>query len=56
MKLTTDRPFSNVDAAMQKLLEMANATEADAAGRLSVGQLNMQLLGTDASVLSTLRR
>jgi hypothetical protein len=28
MKFATDRPFANVDAAMRKLLELANAMEA----------------------------
>jgi hypothetical protein len=41
MKLTTDRPFANVDAAMRKLLELAKVMEADA-GRLSVGTLRFR--------------
>jgi hypothetical protein len=42
MKLTADRPFANVDAAVNKLLELANGMEADHAGRLNVGVLNIQ--------------
>ena len=50
MKLTTDRPFANADTAMRKLLELANAIEADHAGRLQVGLLNTQFIGAGASV------
>jgi hypothetical protein len=42
MKLTTDRPFANIDAAVNKLLELANWMEGDYAGRLNVGVLNIQ--------------
>jgi hypothetical protein len=42
MKLTTDRPFASTDAAMRKLLELANAVEADHAGRLQIGTINSQ--------------
>jgi hypothetical protein len=49
MKLITDRPYANVDTAMRKLLELANALEADHAGRLSVGTLNNQMMATGAS-------
>jgi acyl dehydratase len=49
MKLTTDRPFADIDTAMRKLLELANAMEADV-GRLSVGTLNTQLIAAGASV------
>ena len=50
MKFREDRPFANVAAAERKLLELANAMEADHAGRLHVGVLNSQLLGAGASV------
>jgi hypothetical protein len=47
MKLTTDRPFANVGAAKDKLLELANAIEADA------GQITTVLPARgDQSVLS----
>ncbi len=36
MKFKEDRPFATPEAAEQKLLELANAIEADHAGRLSV--------------------
>jgi hypothetical protein len=42
MKFKEDRPFATSDAAERKLLELANAIEADHAGRLSVGVINKQ--------------
>jgi hypothetical protein len=36
MKFKEDRPFPTPEAAERKLLELANAVEADHAGRLSV--------------------
>jgi hypothetical protein len=44
------RPYTNVDTGMRKLLELANATEADHAARIPIGPLNLQFLGTGASV------
>jgi hypothetical protein len=44
-----DRPYADVDATMKKLLELANAAEADN-GRLSVGVLNTQFTDAGASV------
>jgi hypothetical protein len=38
MKFKEERPFATPDAAEQKLLELANAMEADHAGRLSVAE------------------
>ena len=49
MKFTADRPYASVDAAMRKLLELANAMEADK-GRLSIGELNSKFLAAGASV------
>jgi hypothetical protein len=46
MKFATDRPFANIDAAVKKLLEIANAMEADHAGRLHIG--NARTLDTRA--------
>jgi hypothetical protein len=42
MKFKQDRPFSTTEAAERKLLEIANAVEADHAGRLSVEIINRQ--------------
>ena len=42
MKFKEDRPFATPEAAERKLLELANAVEADHAGRLSVEILNRQ--------------
>jgi len=36
MKFKEDRPFANPEAAMAKLLEIANGLEADHAGRIAV--------------------
>lgn len=49
MKFATDRPYADIDAAVRKLLELANATEPDA-GRLPIGILNRQFLEAGASV------
>jgi hypothetical protein len=40
MKFKEERPLANPEAAMAKLLEIANGFEADHAGRLSVGAIN----------------
>ncbi|MFY9788424.1 MAG: hypothetical protein WA615_26235 [Bradyrhizobium sp.] len=45
MKFKEERPLANPEAAMMKLLEIANALEADHAGRLSVGAINHAFLG-----------
>jgi hypothetical protein len=42
MKFQEDRPLRTPEAAEQKLLELANAIEADHAGRLSVAIINKQ--------------
>ena len=42
MKFKEERPFATPEAAEQKLLELANAVEADHAGRLSVAIVNKQ--------------
>ncbi len=42
MKFKEDHPFATPEAAEQKLLELANAIEADHAGRLSVEVINRQ--------------
>jgi hypothetical protein len=42
VKFKDDRPFATAEAAERKLLELANAVEADHAGRLSVAVINRQ--------------
>jgi hypothetical protein len=42
VKFKNDRPLATPDAAERKLLELANAMEADHAGRLSVEIVNVQ--------------
>jgi hypothetical protein len=42
MKFKEERPFPTPEAAERKLLELANAVEADHAGRLSVAVVNTQ--------------
>jgi hypothetical protein len=42
MQLKKDRPFATPEGAEQKLLELANAIEADHAGRLPVEVINRQ--------------
>jgi hypothetical protein len=42
MKFKEDRPLATSEAGEQKLLELANAIEADHAGRLSVAVINKQ--------------
>lgn len=49
MKFATERPYANVDAAVRKLLELANAIEADA-DRIPIDPLNRQMLAAGASV------
>jgi hypothetical protein len=46
MKFKEDRPFATPEAAEQKLPELANAIEADHAGRLSVEVINRQFLAS----------
>jgi hypothetical protein len=50
MKFKDERPFASVDAAVKKLLEIANRLEADPAGRLQIGVINEQFLKAGASV------
>ena len=49
MKFNDAHPYAEVAVAEKKLLELANAMEADHAGRLSVGVLNMQMLAAGSS-------
>jgi hypothetical protein len=38
LKFKDERPFASVDAAVKKLLAIANGLEADHAGRLQIGR------------------
>jgi hypothetical protein len=49
MKFAAERPYASVNVGMRKLLELANAMEADK-GRLATGDLNSQFLSAGASV------
>jgi hypothetical protein len=49
MKFTEARPFASVDAAVRKLLEIANGLEADHTGRLQIGAVNGQFIAAGAS-------
>ena len=49
MKFKEERPLANPEAAMAKLLEIANGLEADHAGRLSVAIINRQFRDTGGS-------
>jgi hypothetical protein len=44
MKFKEERPLASPEARENKLLELANAAEADHAGRISVGVINMQFM------------
>jgi hypothetical protein len=46
MKSKKERPLANVDAAVRKLLEIANGIEADHAGRLQIAVINSQFVST----------
>jgi hypothetical protein len=49
MKFKEDRQLVTPEAAERKLLELANAIEADHAGRLSVAIINRQFRDTGGS-------
>jgi hypothetical protein len=42
MKFKEDHPFATPEAAERKLLELANAIDADHAGHVPVGEINTQ--------------
>jgi hypothetical protein len=44
MKFKEERPLSNVDTAVRRLLEIANGLEADHAGRLQIGTINSKFV------------
>ena len=50
MKFRDDRPFASVDAAVKKLLEIANGLEPDHAGRIHIGRINAQFMSAGGDV------
>src|SRR5258707_967695 len=50
MKYKEERPLADLDAAVKKLLEIANGMEADHAGRLQTGAINAQFLSAGGNV------
>jgi hypothetical protein len=49
MNFREDRPLANVDTAARKLLEIANGIEADHAGRVEIGTINLQFVSAGGS-------
>jgi hypothetical protein len=49
MKFKDDRPLATPEAAERKLLELANAIEADHVDRLPIGVINMQFMAAGGS-------
>jgi hypothetical protein len=49
MKFATDRPFADPDIAARKLLELANAAEADRDQRIAVELINLPFLRVGGS-------
>jgi hypothetical protein len=56
MKFKEERPFPTPEAAERKLLELANAVEADHAARLLVEIINRQFREAGGSYEETARR
>jgi hypothetical protein len=50
VKFRDDRPFADIEAAVKKLLEIANGLEADHVGRLQIGAINRRFLDAGGSV------
>ena len=50
MKFATDRAFSDQDKAARKLVELANAAEADRDQRIAIELINLPFLRTGGSV------
>jgi hypothetical protein len=44
MKFVDNRPLADTELAERKLLELANAAEADQAGRVQTGEINLAFL------------
>ena len=49
MKFATDRPFAYPDKATRKLLELANAAEADRDQRIAIELINLPFLRAGGS-------
>src|ERR1700730_4792397 len=49
MKFATDRPFADPDKAARKLLELANAAEADRDQRIAIELINLTFLRAGGS-------
>src|ERR1700730_5020412 len=49
MKFATDRPFADPDKAARKLLELANAAEADRDQRIAIELINLPFLRAGGS-------
>ena len=49
MKFATDRPFADPDQAARKLLELANAAEADRDQRIAIELINLPFLRAGGS-------
>ena len=50
MKFKENHPFADPEAALAKLLEIANGIDADHAGRISVGAINHAFLCAGGNV------
>jgi hypothetical protein len=49
MKFVTPSTFTDPDAAVRTLLEIANGIEADHAGRVEIGTINLQFVSAGGS-------
>jgi hypothetical protein len=49
MKFATDRPFADPDQSSRKLLELANAAEADRDQRIAIELINLPFLRAGGS-------
>jgi hypothetical protein len=49
MKFREDRLFAGVDAAVKKLMEIANGLEPDHAGRINIGPINKLFMDAGGS-------
>jgi hypothetical protein len=51
VKYQEDRPYAEAAVGMLKLLEIANTMEADQAGLIHIGPINLQFLGSGGGFL-----
>ena len=57
MKLTTERPFANPEAAARKLIELASGIEPVQPGRIYIELINYPMLfKLDATALTRVKR